>query len=132
MQMALYDAGMAPAEVGYLNAHGTATDTGDIVETEAIQCVFSDHAGSMPVSSTKAVHGHLIGAGGAIELALTILSMRSGSIPPTAYLDHPDGRCTLDYVPRTARHGQHIEAAMSNSFAFGGTNVSLLVRMPRD
>jgi 3-oxoacyl-(acyl-carrier-protein) synthase len=74
------------------------------------------------------MHGHLIGAGGAVELALTILSMQSGSIAPTAYLDNPDPRCSLDYVPRVARHGQRIGAAMSNSFAFGGTNVSLIVR----
>jgi 3-oxoacyl-(acyl-carrier-protein) synthase len=128
MQMALRDAGMAPEAIGYLNAHGTATETGDVVETDGIKAVFGDHAASLPISSTKSMHGHLIGAGGAVELALTILSMRSGSIVPTAYLDNPDPRCTLDYVPRVARHGQKIGAAMSNSFAFGGSNVSLIVR----
>ena len=128
MQMALHEAGMVPAAVEYLNAHGTATETGDVVETEAIKVVFGDHAAALPISSTKSMHGHLIGAGGAVELALTILSMQSGSIAPTAYLDNPDPRCTLDYVPRVARHGQRIGAAMSNSFAFGGTNVSLIVR----
>jgi 3-oxoacyl-(acyl-carrier-protein) synthase len=128
MQMALREADMVPAAVEYLNAHGTATETGDVVETEAIKVVFGDHAGALPISSTKSMHGHLIGAGGAVELALTILSMQSGSIAPTAYLDNPDPRCTLDYVPRVARHGHRISAAMSNSFAFGGTNVSLIVR----
>jgi len=130
MQMALCESGMAPAAIQYLNAHGTATDTGDVVETEGIKLVFGDHAAALPVSSTKSMHGHLIGAGGAVELALTILSMRSGSIVPTAYLENPDPRCTLDHVPRVARHGQRIGAAMSNSFAFGGTNVSLIVRNP--
>ena len=128
MKLALDEAGMAPGAVGYLNAHGTATETGDVVETEAIREVFGDHAAALPVSSTKSMHGHLIGAGGAVELALTILTLQSGSIVPTAYLDHPDPRCNLDYVPRLARHGQAIRAAMSNSFAFGGTNVSLIVR----
>jgi 3-oxoacyl-[acyl-carrier-protein] synthase II len=119
---------MGPGAVRYLNAHGTATETGDVVETEAIRQVFGDHAAALPVSSTKSMHGHLIGAGGAVELALTILTLQSGSIAPTAYLEHPDPRCNLDYVPRLARHGLAIRAAMSNSFAFGGTNVSLIVR----
>jgi len=128
MRMALDEAQTAPAEVGYLNAHGTATETGDVVEAEAIQAVFGDGAPSLPVSSTKSLHGHMIGAGGAVELAFTLLALHSGSIPPTAYLDNPDPRCGLDHVARTARHGRRMVAAMSNSFAFGGTNVSLVVR----
>src|SRR5258708_31211589 len=108
MKMAVDEAGITPSAVGYLNAHGTATETGDVVETEAIREVFAEHADALPVSSTKSMHGHLIGAGGAVELALTVLRMQSGSIAPTAYLDNPDPRCTLDYVPRTARHGQRI------------------------
>jgi 3-oxoacyl-[acyl-carrier-protein] synthase II len=128
MKMALAEAGLAPEAVGYLNAHGTATDAGDVVETDAIREVFGAHAFALPISSTKALHGHLIGAAGAVELALTLMSMRSGSIAPTAYLENPDQRCPLDYVPRVARHGQKIKAAVSNSFAFGGTNVSLAVR----
>jgi 3-oxoacyl-[acyl-carrier-protein] synthase II len=128
MQMALDEAALTPADIGYLNAHGTATETGDIVESEAIRGIFDGHVETLPVSSTKSMHGHLIGAAGAVELALTLLSMQSGSIPPTAYLDDPDPRCHLDHVARTARHDRRIRAAMSNSFAFGGTNVSLAVR----
>jgi 3-oxoacyl-[acyl-carrier-protein] synthase II len=128
MKMALDDSALVPAAIDYLNAHGTATEAGDVVESEAIQAVFGNRALSLPISSTKSLHGHLIGAAGAVELALTILSLRSGSIAPTAYLDNPDPRCPLDYVPCVARHGQTIRAALSNSFAFGGTNVSLAVR----
>lgn len=128
MRMALDEARLAPNAIGYLNAHGTATETGDIVESDAIRAVFGAHADALPVSSTKSMHGHLIGAAGAVELALTLLTVQSGSIAPTAYLDNPDPRCRLDYVPRRARHGQRIDAALSNSFAFGGTNICLAVR----
>lgn len=128
IRMALDDAGMAPEAIDYVNAHGTATEAGDVIESETLAQVFGDHARRLPVSSTKALHGHLIGAAGATEFAFSLLALRSGSIPPTAWLDQPDPRCTLDYVPREARHGQTLRAVMSNSFAFGGSNVSLIAR----
>ena len=128
IRMALADADMAPAGIDYVNAHGTATDAGDVVESETIRQVFGDHADRLPVSSTKSMHGHLIGAGGATEFAISLLAMQRGVIPPTAYLDNPDPRCTLDHVPRQARHDQRLRAVMSNSFAFGGSNVSLVAR----
>ena len=128
IRMALDEAGMAPAAIHYLNAHGTATDAGDVVESETIRQVFGDHADRLPVSSTKSQHGHLIGAAGATEFAISLLAMQSGIIPPTAFLENPDPRCTLDYVPGQARHGQTLGAVMSNSFAFGGSNVSLIAR----
>ena len=128
IRMALDESGIAPAGIHYLNAHGTATEAGDVVESETIRQAFGDHADHLPVSSTKSQHGHLIGAAGATEFAISLLAMQSGSIPPTAFLDKPDPRCTLDYVPRQARHGQSLQAVMSNSFAFGGSNVSLIAR----
>lgn len=128
IRMALKEAGMAPAGIHYLNAHGTATEAGDVVESETIRQVFGEHADRLPVSSTKALHGHLIGAAGATEFAISLLAMQSGSIPPTAFLEHPDPRCNLDYVPLQARRGQSLQAVMSNSFAFGGSNVSLIAR----
>lgn len=128
IRMALDDAGMAPEAIDYVNAHGTATEAGDVIESETLVQVFGDHARRLPVSSTKALHGHMIGAAGATEFAISLLALHSGSIPPTAWLDTPDPRCTLDYVPREARHGQTLRAVMSNSFAFGGSNVSLIAR----
>lgn len=128
IRIALDDAGLAPEAIDYVNAHGTATEAGDVIESETLAQVFGDHARRLPVSSTKALHGHLIGAAGATEFAFSLLALRSGSIPPTAYLHQPDPRCTLDYVPREARHGQTLRAVMSNSFAFGGSNVSLIAR----
>ena len=127
MRAALQEAEMAPREVGYLNAHGTATDAGDVAETLSIREVFGADASALAVSSTKSMHGHLIGAGGALELGLALMAMQSGSIPPTANLHVPDPRCDLDYVPLVARHNCHLKAVMSNSFAFGGSNASLLV-----
>ncbi len=128
MQQALREAGMDPAQVQYLNAHGTATDAGDVTETQSIRAVFGAAADRLAVSSTKAVHGHLIGAGGALEFALSIMAMHSGSLPPTAHLERADPRCDLDYLPLQARHGCTIDAVMSNSFAFGGSNAALLAR----
>lgn len=119
---------MTPAAIHYLNAHGTATDAGDVVESDTIRQVFGDHADRLPVSSTKSQHGHLIGAAGATEFAISLLAMQNGVVPATAFLDEPDPRCTLDHVPRQARHGQSLQAVMSNSFAFGGSNVSLVAR----
>lgn len=128
MQAALAECGLPPESIGYLNAHGTATAAGDVVETESIKGAFGAHAYRLAISSTKAVHGHLIGAGGALEFALSVLALESGDIPPTAHLDNPDPRCDLDFVPRIARRLVPLEAVMSNSFAFGGTNVSLIAR----
>jgi 3-oxoacyl-(acyl-carrier-protein) synthase len=130
MQAALHDAGLPTDAIGYINAHGTATDAGDVTETQSIKDAFGAHAQRIAVSSTKALHGHLIGAAGAMELALSVLALTSGRIPPTAHLDQVDARCDLDYVPRVAREGQHLHAVMSNSFAFGGTNVSLIACQP--
>lgn len=128
MQAALSECGLPAESIGYLNAHGTATTAGDMVETESIKGAFGEHAYRLAISSTKAVHGHLIGAGGALEFALSVLALESGNIPPTAHLDNPDPRCDLDFVPRVARRSIPLEAVMSNSFAFGGTNVSLIAR----
>lgn len=128
IRMALDESGIAPAGIHYLNAHGTATDAGDVVESETIRQAFGDHADRLPVSSTKSMHGHLIGAAGATEFAISLLAMQTGIIPPTASLEHPDPRCRLDHVPREARRGQKLDAVMSNSFAFGGSNVSLIAR----
>jgi 3-oxoacyl-[acyl-carrier-protein] synthase II len=128
MHLALKNAGMKPGAIDYLNAHGTATEAGDVIETESIQEVFGQHTKAMPVSSTKSMHGHLIGAAGAVEFALSLLAMDRGVILPTANLDNPDERCPLDYVPNSARSGQIINTIMSNSFAFGGSNVALIAR----
>jgi 3-oxoacyl-(acyl-carrier-protein) synthase len=99
-----------------------------VIEVQSVQAVFGDASQRLAVSSTKAVHGHLIGAGGTAELALSIMAMQSGSIPPTAHLTQADPRCALDFVALHARHGCNIQAVMSNSFAFGGTNASLIAR----
>ncbi len=128
MQGALAEAGLAPGDVRYLNAHGTATDAGDVIESQSIRQVFGAAADRLAVSSTKAVHGHLIGAAGALEFALSVMALRSGSLPPTAHLEKPDPRCDLDFIPLSARHGCDIGAVMSNSFAFGGSNVALVAR----
>ncbi len=128
MQSALADTGVPLETIGYINAHGTATDAGDVTETQSIRDVFGAHASRLAVSSTKAVHGHLIGAGGAVEFALSVLALDRGKIPPTAHLTQPGKGCDLDYVPLTARDAPALQAVMSNSFAFGGTNASLIAR----
>ncbi|MBV8679635.1 MAG: beta-ketoacyl-[acyl-carrier-protein] synthase family protein [Aquitalea sp.] len=129
MQQALDDAGLQPADIQYLNAHGTATETGDVVETESIRTVFGSREHSqLAISSTKSMHGHLIGASGILEFVLAVMAMNSGSLPPTATLEVPDPRCDLDFIPQTARHGCQVDAIMSNSFAFGGSNASLVAR----
>lgn len=128
MRQAIADAGMQPAQIQYLNAHGTATDAGDVVETQSIRAVFGDAADSLAVSSTKSMHGHLIGASGILEFAISVMAMEQGALPPTATLEVPDPRCDLDFVPLTARRNVEVEAVMSNSFAFGGSNVSLVAR----
>lgn len=123
----LKDAGIAPSAVDYVNAHGTGTTANDATETKALHVVFGDHAKKLAVSSTKSMHGHTLGAAGAIELAATILAMRGGFIPPTANFTAPDPQCDLDYVPNETRAAQ-IELAISNSFAFGGHNAVVAVR----
>ena len=132
MRQALADAALAPDAIGYLNAHGTATPVGDVVETNAIKTVFGEYARKLPVSSTKALHGHLMGATGAVEMLASLLALEYGLVPPTAHLDRPDPQCDLDYVPKEARALQ-LDAVMSNSFAFafGGANAVLVARRYR-
>ncbi len=128
IQAALDEAGMGPDDIDYINAHGTATLANDAAETQAIKDVFGQKAYKIPVSSTKSMHGHLLGAAGAVELVAAVLAMRNRTIPPTATLTVPDPECDLDYVPRKAKTGMDLRAVMSNSFAFGGTNSVLIVR----
>jgi len=127
MRAALSDAGLEPAQISYINAHGTATIANDAAETMAIRKVFSEHADRLAVSSTKSMHGHTLGAAGAIEAAATLLALRNGILPPTANFNEADPACDLDVVPNTARPAQ-VEFALSNSFAFGGLNAVLAFR----
>lgn len=127
MEMALKDAGMAPTEIDYINAHGTSTPINDAYETEAIKTVFAEHSKKLMVSSTKSMIGHLLGASGAVEAILSVLTIERGIIPPTINLDEPDPECDLDYVPHQARR-REINAAMSNSFGFGGANGVLIFK----
>ena len=128
MQLALSDARVAPEDVSYINAHGTATALNDVTETRAIKSVFGDGASRIPVSSTKSMHGHLLGGAGALEFVISLLAISHNAVPPTANLDVPDPDCDLDYVPGRGRSGQDIRCVMSNSFAFGGTNAVLVAR----
>lgn len=125
MESALRDAGVNPDDVDYVNAHGTSTPAGDKAETEAIKAAFSDHAGSVAVSSTKSMTGHLLGAAGGIEAIFSVLSIRDQVAPPTINQFTPDPECDLDYVPNEARE-MNIDVALSNSFGFGGTNGTLV------
>lgn len=125
MANALRSAGMNPDQVDYINAHGTSTPAGDIAETQAIKSVFKDHAYNLAVSSTKSMIGHLLGASGAAEAIVSVLSIRDKVISPTINLDNPDEQCDLDYVPHTTRE-QSLNVVLSNSFGFGGTNGSLI------
>ncbi|HAN92305.1 MAG: beta-ketoacyl-ACP synthase II [Nitrospira sp.] len=126
MEMALKDAGVAKTDIGYINAHGTST-MADAIETKAIKHVFGEQAYRIPVSSTKSMTGHLLGAAGGIEAVFSILALHHGILPPTINLDHPDPACDLDYVPNTARSVQ-TQVVLSNSFGFGGVNACLLFR----
>jgi len=128
MRAALADARVPPEAVGWVNAHATGTTVGDLVEVEAITEVFGAHAGRLPVSATKSMHGHLVGAAGVVELGITLMGVARGRVPPTANLTHPDPACALDCVPLRGREVAGLEYALSNSFAFGGSNVSLVVR----
>ena len=128
MQRALESAAMRPDAVGYINAHGTATLANDVVETAAIKQVLGAYAYRVPVSSTKSMHGHLLGAAGALEFVAAVLALERQIVPPTINLQVPDPECDLDYVPGKARAAGSLTAAMSNSFAFGGTNAVLICR----
>ena len=127
MQLALEDARMSPEAIDYVSAHGTGTRANDVVETRALKQVFGARARQVPVSSTKSMHGHVMGASGAIELVATVEALRRGVIPPTANYTEPDPECDLDYVPNQARE-KKIRAALSNAFAFGGMNAVLVVK----
>jgi len=128
MRAALRSAGMAPESIDHINAHGTGTQANDGVETAAIKEVFGERAYRIPVSATKSMHGHLLGATGALELALALFTLERGVLLPTMHLQVPAPECDLDYVANRARHGVTVRCVMSNSFAFGGTNAVLIVR----
>jgi nodulation protein E len=127
MRRALGDAGLDPEQIGYINAHGTGTMANDATETTAIKAVFGDYAAKVPVSSTKSMHGHALGAAAALECLATVLALRDGVLPPTANFNVPDPECDLDVIPNQAREAQ-VEYALSNSFAFGGLNAVLALR----
>lgn len=125
---ALSEAGLQPSDIGYINAHGTATLAGDVQETQAIKNVFGANALNIPVSSTKSMHGHLMGATGAMEFIAAVLALENNAVPPTINLHHPDPECDLDYVANQGRTGLKLNAVMSNSFAFGGSNAVLIAK----
>ncbi|MDM8552854.1 beta-ketoacyl-ACP synthase II [Desulfobacterales bacterium HSG2] len=127
MTAALEDAGISPNEIDYVNAHGTSTELNDVCETKAIKSVFKDDAYSIPVSSTKSMTGHLLGAAGGIETVFTALAIHEGIMPPTINHDNPDEECDLDYIPNVARKAD-VKIAMTNSFGFGGTNATLILK----
>jgi nodulation protein E len=127
MRAALRDAGLAPEQIGYINAHGTATLANDPTEVAAIRSVFGPHAERLAISSTKSMHGHTLGAAAALECLATALALRDGVLPPTANFSEPDPQCDLDVIPNHARRAQ-VEYAISNSFAFGGLNAVLALR----
>ncbi len=128
IRKALEDAGLPADAVGYINAHATGTPAGDPVEIEAIERAFGAAAQDVAISSTKSMHGHLVGASGALECAITALALQKRRIPPTANLTVPDPECDLDCVPGVGRDAPDLEAALSNSFAFGGSNATLVLR----
>ncbi len=130
MQLALRDADLQPQQIGYINAHGTSTPLNDATETRAIKRALGEHAYRVPVSSTKSMTGHLLGAAGALEAALCIKAIETGIIPPTMNLQHRDPECDLDYVPNAARQAQ-VQVVISNSFGFGGHNACLILGAPQ-
>ena len=127
ISLALQDAGLNPEDIDYLNAHGTSTPAGDIAESRAIRAVFGAEADRLWVSSTKSMLGHMLGAAGSVEVAICALAISRGQVPPTINLERPDPACDLDYVPLQGREKQ-IRATLSNSFGFGGTNVSIVLK----
>ncbi|HYW76975.1 MAG TPA: beta-ketoacyl-ACP synthase II [Gammaproteobacteria bacterium] len=126
MKHAIDDAGLNPSDIGYINAHATSTKLGDLAETTAIKNLFGADAPKIPVSSTKSMTGHLLGAAGAIEAMFSVLALRDQVLPPTINIENPDEGCDLDYVPGSAREVKGLKYAMSNSFGFGGTNGTLI------
>jgi 3-oxoacyl-[acyl-carrier-protein] synthase II len=127
MNAALDSAGLNVEDVDYINAHGTATQVNDAIETKAIKTVFGHHASKLPVSSTKSMTGHAIGAAGALEAVACIMALNANIVPPTINLNNPDPECDLDYVPHHARD-KKLDVVMSNSFAFGGQNSVLIFK----
>ena len=127
MMEALADAGLSPDKIGYINAHGTSTQLGDLAEIKAIKEVFGEHAYRLAVSSTKSSTGHLLGASGGLETGVLALTLDQQILPPTINLDHPGEGCDLDFVPNEARRAD-VEYGLSNSFGFGGTNGALILR----
>jgi 3-oxoacyl-[acyl-carrier-protein] synthase II len=127
MKMALRNAGLNPSDVSYINAHGTSTPQGDICETQAIKTVFGGHARKLAVSSTKGATGHMLGAAGAVEMAVCAKAIQTNIIPPTINYEHPDPECDLDYVPNTAR-GMPVNVVLNNSFGFGGHNATIAAK----
>jgi 3-oxoacyl-(acyl-carrier-protein) synthase len=125
--MALQHAGLRPEDVDHINAHGTATDLNDPMETKAIKMVFGGHAYTIPISGTKSMTGHMMGATGALEALLCVQAIRTGKVPPTINLTTPDPQCDLDYVPNGARDVP-VRTAMSNAFGFGGHNAALIIK----
>jgi 3-oxoacyl-[acyl-carrier-protein] synthase II len=131
MAAALQDAGLEPAAIDYINAHGTSTQLNDLFETRAVKTVFGESARSLMISSTKSMTGHLLGGAGGIETVFTALALQRGVVPPTINLENPADECDLDYVPGVARQAA-IRVAMTNSFGFGGTNASLILKRHPD
>jgi 3-oxoacyl-[acyl-carrier-protein] synthase II len=127
MTLALRNASLNPEDIDYVNAHGTSTPAGDIAETHAIKRALGEHAYKVPISSTKSMPGHMLGAAGGVEAIFSVLALRDQVIPPTINLDTPDPECDLDYVPLIARR-MALNVAMSNSFGFGGTNATLIFK----
>jgi 3-oxoacyl-[acyl-carrier-protein] synthase II len=127
MKAAIKDAKIKPEDIGYVNAHGTSTPIGDVIETRALKRVFGDNARNVPVSSTKSMTGHLLGGAGGLEAGISVLALRDQILPPTINLETPDPECDLDYVPNVARKAS-VEYALSNSFGFGGTNAALIFK----
>ena len=127
MRMALRSAGLNPSDISYINAHGTSTPQGDIAETQAIKTVFGPHARKLAVSSTKGATGHMLGAAGAVEMALCVKAIECNIVPPTINLENPDPECDLDYVPNAARE-MEVTAIVNNSFGFGGHNASIAAK----
>jgi 3-oxoacyl-[acyl-carrier-protein] synthase II len=127
MRMALRNAGLNPADIDYINAHGTSTPQGDVAETEAVKHIFGAHAKKLAVSSTKGATGHMLGAAGAVELIICAKAIEKQIVPPTINLDKPDPQCDLDYVPHTARE-MKVDAVVNNSFGFGGHNATTIVK----
>jgi len=131
MQMALDHSGISRQEIGYINAHGTSTALNDKSETAAIKTVFNDDAYNIPISSTKSMTGHLLGAAGALEAIICVKALSDGVLPPTINYKTPDPECDLDYIPNKARHVL-VDHAMSNSFGFGGHNATIIISRYQD